>query len=851
MKITENLRAAAEKQRELAAALENECKIFEENDLAVENAKISMQLENLSEQIKKISVQVESLTDENSILNNSLYEQIFNEKINIVNNTSQKLNIYFRSEVDGELDKLTIIEQNVRYRIKNLKETLAQANAASRDEFNSLLDEISARLDKKITEERAKHSRAESPFSQEERDSLDELKKEEISDEQIFKITKKNNIEKFVGLNVLNVIGIFLLVVGVITAMRYTYMNVSDSLKGILIFAFGGIMLAVGEYLNQKKPNAFSLGISAGGIAILYAALAISYFSLQIIPMYLALLISTALTVGAFTLSVRYKSQVIASFALIGGYLPIISILENADKNIFVYGAMFYFFTLNLFALSISWRRKWRVTAFIGLFLNIIGTAYICLFSGYEKNIDSDKFIFIAYSAFAFFVYTIIPIVSTYHAKVKFSQSDIVLLAINTFFSAVIIYSLFISFELNKYTGLLAVAFALVYISLSFIVEYKFSKEEKNIKTLFFLTSIAFAAMIIPMQFGRVWLSLGWLAQGVVLAVYGIMRDEKRFKRAGFIICALCAGVLLIFDLPSKSWNEMFVWQYSAVTLGSLIILGVHMYKKIMNNTFINIYKYFVLVNIWIYSVYIIHELGDIIKNLYTGDIINQINYLVSAVSITMAFLIAYAAPRIKLLYSNGIKVYSIALYAVGIIWLFVNNLSGSPVGYGYFSRTTPNIGITLAGTAVLLVLSVLSVLALRDAMKIIITGRKKGIEWLPLVVSGYFIVILSQNLVAQYNLSFSSAVISIIYVLTALAWILYGFIYRFAFIRRFGLALSIFAVVKLFLVDLSGLTQGYRIVSYFALGVILIAISFVYQYFSKKLELKSNVKTESGKIDE
>jgi len=353
------------------------------------------------------------------------------------------------------------------------------------------------------------------------------------------------------------------------------------------------------------------------------------------------------------------------------------------------------------------------------------------------------------------------------------------------------------------------------------------------------------------MQFGRVWLSLGWLAQGVVLAVYGIMRDEKRFKRAGFIICALCAGVLLIFDLPLKSWNEMFVWQYSAVTLGSLIILGVHMYKKIMNNTFVNIFKYFVLINIWIYSVYIIHELGDTIKNLYTGDIIYQIDYLISAVSITATFIIAYAAPRIKLLYSKGIKIYSIALYAVGIIWLFINNLSGSPVGYGYFSRATPNIGITLAGTAVLLILSVLSVLALRDAMKIIITGRKKGIEWLPLVVSGYFIVILSQNLVAQYNLSFSSAVISIIYVLTALAWILYGFIYRFAFIRRFGLALSIFAVVKLFLVDLSGLTQGYRIVSYFALGVTLIAISYVYQYFSKKIELKSNVKTESGKIDE
>jgi uncharacterized membrane protein len=126
--------------------------------------------------------------------------------------------------------------------------------------------------------------------------------------------------------------------------------------------------------------------------------------------------------------------------------------------------------------------------------------------------------------------------------------------------------------------------------------------------------------------------------------------------------------------------------------------------------------------------------------------------------------------------------------------------------------------------------------------MKIIVTQRKKGIEWMPLVVSGYFVILLTQNLIAQYNLNFSSAVISVIYVLTALAWIIYGFTRRFAFIRRFGLALAIFAVIKLFLIDLATLTQGYRIVSYFALGVTLIAISFVYQYFSKRLELKDGI---------
>jgi uncharacterized membrane protein len=132
--------------------------------------------------------------------------------------------------------------------------------------------------------------------------------------------------------------------------------------------------------------------------------------------------------------------------------------------------------------------------------------------------------------------------------------------------------------------------------------------------------------------------------------------------------------------------------------------------------------------------------------------------------------------------------------------------------------------------------------------MKMIVVERKMGIEWYPLIISGYFVVVLTQNLIAQFNLSFSNAAISIIYVLTALAWIIFGFARRYSFIRKFGLGLALLSVIKLFLIDLASLTEGSRIISYFVLGVILIAISFVYQYFNKRLELKEGVRADAEK---
>jgi len=837
MEITENLKVIVNRQKDIAAELDKERQSLENSDLVKENAELSAQIAIVLEDFEKINKEAAQLTKENSSLKNTLYEHIFNEKNNIVNNTADKLNIYFRSEISGEMDRLSNIENNIKLRIKNIKDALARNNIETKEEFNAKLDEISSVLDRKVTEMRANKARTDSPFSDEEREQLDSLKKEEISDEQIRAVAKKNNIERFVGLNVLNIIGISLLVIGAIAAMRYTYMNVSDFFKGMIIFAFGSVMLVVGEYLNQKKPNAFSLGISAGGIAIMFTALVVSYFYLQILPMYLSLVICVLLTTGAFTLSVRYNSQVIAVFALAGGYIPFISVMENQDL---MYAAMAYFAILNLFALGISWSRKWRVTAFFGLILNIIATALISMTYMPIKIYGFSKEIIIStiYAFFAFLIYTAIPIISTYHTKARFKRSDVVLLAINTVFSTLIIYGIFYSNGFEEYTGLLAVSFAVVYILLSFILEKKFSKEEKHIKTLFYLTSIAFVVLIIPMQFGRMWLTLGWLAEGVILSVYGILKDDKKFNKAGMIICSLCLAAFILFDLQYFGWSNMFVWKYSAITLGSLMILGVYMFKKMMSGKFVSVYKYFAIANFWAYSVYIIHEFGKKLLPLYANAQTFQIGFLIAAASITVTFLIAYFIPRIKMFSVFGIKILSVILYAIGIIWMFTNNIINRSFSYRYYSADPNNSGLIVIGIIILILLGLLSVLAIRDAMKIIITQRKKGIEWLPLVVSGYFVVLLSQNLVMQFNLSFSSAVISIIYVLAALAWIIYGFVKRFAFVRRFGLVLAIFAVAKLFLVDLSGLTQGFRIVSYFALGITLVAISFVYQFFSKKLEL-------------
>ena len=56
------------------------------------------------------------------------------------------------------------------------------------------------------------------------------------------------------------------------------------------------------------------------------------------------------------------------------------------------------------------------------------------------------------------------------------------------------------------------------------------------------------------------------------------------------------------------------------------------------------------------------------------------------------------------------------------------------------------------------------------------------------------------------------------------------GFWKRSAAVRWQGLALLLFTIGKVFLYDINGLSQGYRVASFLALGALLLVVSLAYQ---------------------
>ncbi|MGH9773537.1 MAG: DUF2339 domain-containing protein [Candidatus Acidiferrales bacterium] len=90
----------------------------------------------------------------------------------------------------------------------------------------------------------------------------------------------------------------------------------------------------------------------------------------------------------------------------------------------------------------------------------------------------------------------------------------------------------------------------------------------------------------------------------------------------------------------------------------------------------------------------------------------------------------------------------------------------------------------------------------------------------------------------------FSYSAIWLIYGAGLMAW---GFWKRSAFTRWQALVLIAVTIVKVFLYDTSQLQQGYRILSFVALGAVLLAISFIYQRDWLKLSSSSAKKSADG----
>ena len=519
-------------------------------------------------------------------------------------------------------------------------------------------------------------------------------------------------LESKIGKLWLNRIGIFAILVGVSYFIKYAFDNGWIGPTGkVALGLFAGIGLVLwSERFRSKGYVAFSYSLKAVGIGTLYLSLWGAFQVYHLLPGWVAFAAMIVVTASTIILALTQDAEILAAFALIGGFSTPILLSTGQNHEIVLFS---YVSLLDLAILAMVAVKPWRrllVGSFIGT-----ATLYIGWFSDYYTKDQRPITVFFV-MVFAV-IFATIPLLTPLTKSRWHPGFSVTLTLLPLFNAAALFLALLAMYGTERVTlTWYALGLAAAYLVLSSQFRRRAGSDPDVVRTINLLhiaIAIAFITIAIPLKLNAHWITIGWLVESAVL-LFVAVRTRTDFLRY-FAVATLALGIirLLIYDnfsVQTLVFNARFATYLVAIAILAGIVAAGDRFAKEGERPFL--------------------QLAGVVLNL-------------------------------------------LALYAL--------TLEASD----YFGRQLAN----------------LYQVAPRDRY-----GE------------------LQQQIEFARNFSYSA-----IWLAYGAGLMTFGFWKRSAFVRWQALVLIAFTIGKVFLFDVSALQQGYRIVSFIALGAVLMAISYVY----------------------
>ncbi|MDR1643599.1 MAG: DUF2339 domain-containing protein [Clostridiales bacterium] len=615
---------------------------------------------------------------------------------------------------------------------------------------------------------------------------------------------KKNSWEQFVGTSLASKAGIIFLILGLISLARFSMPYLTDYVKMVLMFSASAALFGWGFTMNRKTPGPLSKGLEGGGIASCFVSITVSALYLEVMPVPFAALLCAAACFGAFYLANIRNSQTIAALAIIGGYSPLV--LAVFDNSLAYYAAA-YFFVLSVLALSFAMSRKWTSVSLISFFLNL---ASICSLLWIANDYASDnglRFVIFPFALLSCAVYSTLPVLGNLRAKRSFSMPDALLMGANALFGSIAVFAALYAANLDIFDGALALVFCLLYAGLGYLAK-GLLKAQPGAKYLYFSTAIAFSAAAIPIQFGESGLFVGWLIEGTIWAAIGYLKSDDRFKTAGFIALIMCAFRLFFYDWIFFTWLDQRVYGHMMLAIGALITLFCMIYTKSLSKAVDRIALCLILLDTLFLGIHMISVSGMPLPIRYFS-------------SLGYCALWALALIHMKLFKGKDITFICAVVMTISSVMMIGGPTSGD-LSSGQL-------------LALLAAASLVWALAMHGSLKIWMRDFYLAPNTAAIIFAFIFVGKLAFMLTTIFDDSLLDFLATLSYSLIAVGCAVYGFAFKDSLMRRIGLCFALGAMVKLFLTDMANLTGLPRVLSFFAMGGALLAISYAYQFFTKR----------------
>ena len=357
----------------------------------------------------------------------------------------------------------------------------------------------------------------------------------------------RSNIEKFIGENLINKIGIIITVIGVGIGAKYSidHQLISPATRIILGYLMGLVLLAFGLKLKKSYLN-YSAVLVSGAAAILYFITYASYSFYDLLPQLAAFLLMFIFTVFTVWAALFYDRQVIAYIGAVGAY-AVPFLLSNGEGKITVLFS--YIAIINIGIVGIALKKYWKPLYYSAFILT-----WVIYISWYATSYLPAEHYYIAFIFAGIFFLIFYTIVVGYKLLQQhpFELVDIMLLLSNAFVFYAVGYAI-LSSDLTgeRLSGLFTLANAALHFCVSVII-YKRKGGDTNLFYLVGGLALIFITITIPVQLNGNWVTLLWSCEAALLFWIG------RTKSVAFYAILFYPLMLLAFFSLVQDWSEFY-----------------------------------------------------------------------------------------------------------------------------------------------------------------------------------------------------------------------------------------------------------------------------------------------------
>jgi uncharacterized membrane protein len=652
--------------------------------------------------------------------------------------------------------------------------------------------------------------------------------------------------EALIGGKLLNRVGALALIIGVGFFLKYAFDRnlISETVRVLIGVVAGAGLLTAGHVFSRKGLAIFAQGLVGAGISILYLSVYASFNYYHLVSQIVAFVLMAIVTTAALTEGIIFNGIAIALLGWAGGFLTPIMLSTGSSNEM---GLMTYTAILDAGLLSIVVRKPdWRVLQS----LTLGGTLLLSIAWGLEHYTVDDFGLTIFFTFLFWALFAAADIVLLLRAEPNQRIHAFIVSAAVALFAGVILVAVLDGHH-NQWKGLVVLALALAYAA-GCIFVFDRHRDLRHEWSWLLVLCVALLAFAVSEQFEKEWIVTGWSVL-LACAFLTARRTDALYLNGILPFAAVVPlGYLLILTVERLSFsssepmrpflNSMTV-AYAALA-GSFIVSAKALELRQGQNDrfFRTAFLYFwPMIVMALFSV----ETVETLRRINPGS--GNSEYLTFLEFVWLGLLWAVGGGAFAFI---GVRTATVEHQRVGlasiILGIFVIALRGlafSPIG-----EYTPLFNIRLAAILVISATALLAFKFTRDsgARKddVQLMGSMTGVGAILLflvLATGETLDIFALWMKEAVDLHGYSADLSNLRNMQQLslsgAWLLYSIIVMILGIARRSRPVRIIAILvfgvtilKIFFYDLSFLETFYRIFSFIGLGVILLAVSFVYQ---------------------